>query len=164
MLALVAAGVFVVALQPGGGADALAGEGGRYVGFAVAAALVFGIGLYSAGRASESVPPSWVVAAGRVAGVALVTIPQALLGRLRVPRSILPFLAFAGVAEVTGVYAYAWGAQESIAVTAVLSSQFAVIAALLAHVAGERISSRQWLGVTGVSVGLVVITVTRLGL
>ena len=44
MLALVAVGIFVVALQPGGGADALSGSGTRYVGFAVVAALVFGLG------------------------------------------------------------------------------------------------------------------------
>ncbi len=34
MLATIAVGVFVVALQPGGGADALAGGGARYVVFA----------------------------------------------------------------------------------------------------------------------------------
>ncbi len=60
------------------------------------------------------------------------------------------------------MYLYAWGAHESIAVTAVLSSQFAVMAALMAHTLGERISSRQWLGVVAVTVGVVVITLTRL--
>jgi drug/metabolite transporter (DMT)-like permease len=162
MLVLIAVGVFVVALQPGGGADALAGQGARYVGFAVGAALVFGLGLYAAGRASEGVPPSWVVAAGRIAGVAFLTVPLALTRQLRVPGGLLPALAFAGVAEVAGVYTFAWGARESIAVTAVLSSQFAIIAALLAHVAGERISPRQWLGVGAVTVGVVVITLSRL--
>jgi drug/metabolite transporter (DMT)-like permease len=162
MLVLIAVGIFVVALQPGGGADALSGNGGRYVGFAVIAAIIFGIGLYGSGRASEGVPPSWVVAAGRIAGVALVTLPLALTRRLRFERSVLPFLVFAGVAEVVGVYAFAWGSQESIAVTAVLSSQFAVIAALIAHTLGERISPRQWAGVAAVSAGVVVITLTRL--
>ena len=161
MLALVAAGVFVVAMQPGGGADALSGEGARYVGFAAAAALVFGIGLYSAGRASDGVPPSWVVAAGRIAGVALLTVPLALTRRLRISRPVLPFLVAAGVAEVVGVWVYAWGAQESIAVTAILSSLFAVMAALMAHALGERISPRQWLGVGAVTMGVMVITVTR---
>jgi len=162
MLALIAIGVFVVAMQPGGGADVLAGHGARYVGFAVAAALIFGLGLYAAGRASEGVPPSWVVAAGRVAGVALLTLPLALTRRLRFRRDVLPFLLFAGVAEVVGVYTFAWGARESIAVTAVLSSQFAVIAALIAHAMGERISPRQWIGVAAVSAGVVAITLSRL--
>ena len=134
MLLLIAAGVFVVALKPGGAADVLSGSGARYVGFAMAAAMIFGVGLYASGRASANVPASWVVAAGRIAGVA----------------------------EVVGIYLYAWGARESIAVTAVLSSQFAVMAALMAHRLGERISPRQWLGVAGVTTGVVVITLTRL--
>jgi drug/metabolite transporter (DMT)-like permease len=162
MLALVAVGIFVVALQPGGGADALAGSGARYVGFAVAAALVFGVGLFASGRASEGVPGSWVVAAGRIVGVALIALPVIISGRLRFSRDVLPFVAVAGIAEVAGVYTFAWGARESIAVTAVLSSQFAVMAALMAHALGERISSRQWLGVAAVTTGVVVITVTRL--
>lgn len=162
MLVLIAVGVFVVALQPGGGADVLSGGGARYVGYAVLAALIFGVGLYGAGRASEGVPASWVVAAGRIAGVALITVPLALMRQIRFERSVLPFLVFAGVAEVAGVYLFAWGTTESIAVTSVLSSQFAVIAALMAHTLGERISSRQWLGVAAVTVGVVIITLTRL--
>jgi drug/metabolite transporter (DMT)-like permease len=162
MLVLIAVGVFVVALRPGGGADVLHGSGARYVGYAVLAALIFGVGLYGAGRASEGVPPGWVVAAGRIAGVALLTLPLVLTRRLRFERTVLPFLVAAGLAEVVGVYLFAWGTTESIAVTAVLSSQFAVIAALLAHRLGERVSPRQWAGVTVVTIGVVVITVTRL--
>jgi drug/metabolite transporter (DMT)-like permease len=162
MLALIAVGVFVVALQPGGGMDALSGPGARYVGFAMAAALIFGLGLYSAGRASELVPASWVVAAGRVVGVLLLTLPLALTRRLRFQAYLLPVLILAGLTEVAGFYTFAWGARESIAVTAILSSQFAVMAALFAHLLGERISPRQWLGVAAVTMGVVVITVTRL--
>lgn len=162
LLGLIVVGIVVVALQPGGGADALAGDGARYVGFAVAAALVFGFGLYASGRASEGVPGSWVVAAGRIAGVICLTLPLALGRRLRLRRDVLPLLVFAGLAEVAGVYAYAWGARESIAVTAVLSSQFAVLAALMAHALGERISMRQWLGVGAVASGVVAITLLRL--
>jgi drug/metabolite transporter (DMT)-like permease len=162
MLVLIAVGVFVVALQPGGSADVLSGYGARYVAFAVAAATIFGIGLYGAGRASEGVPPSWVVAAGRIVGVAFLTLPLAVTRRLRFSRAALPLLVVAGVAEVAGVYLYAWGARESIAVTAVLSSQFAVIAALVAHLLGERISPRQWGGVAAVTTGVVVITLLRL--
>jgi drug/metabolite transporter (DMT)-like permease len=162
MLLLIAAGVFMVALQPGGTVDALSGNGSRYVAFAVAAALIFGVGLYGSGRASETVPPSLVVAAGRIAGVLLLTLPLVLTRRLRFSRVVLPFLLFAGLAEVVGIYLFAWGARESIAISAVLSSQFAVLAALMAHWLGERISARQWLGVVAVTTGVVVITLTRL--
>jgi drug/metabolite transporter (DMT)-like permease len=162
MLVMIAVGVFVVSLQPGGGADALAGGGSRYVVFAVVSALIFGLGLYGAGRASDLVPPSLVVMAGRIAGVLLITLPLALTRRLRFEPEVLPMLLVAGVMEVAGMYLFAWGAAESIAVTSVLSTQFAVMAALAAHVLGERISSRQWAGVAAVTVGVVVITITRL--
>lgn len=161
MLVLIAAGVFVVALQPGGGVDALAGGGARYVAFALMAAAVFGVGLYGAGRASDSVPPSWVVLAGRIAAVLVITLPVTLGRRLRFERALLPYLVFAAVAEVAGMYAFAWGAADSIAVAAVLSTQFAVIAALIAHVLGERISPRQWAGVAAVTTGVVVIALIR---
>jgi len=85
-----------------------------------------------------------------------------LTRRLRFERSVLPFLLVAGVAEVAGMYLFAWGAAESIAVASVLSSLFAVLAALMAYLVGERISSRQWAGVGLVAVGVVVITITRL--
>lgn len=162
MLGLIAIGVFVAVLRPGGGLDSLSGDGARFVGFAVVAAMIFGLGLFASGRASSELPASWVVAAGRVAGVVLLTIPLLLTRRLRFERAVLPFLVFAGIAEVVGVYAFAWGAQESIAVTAVLSSQFAVVAAVVAHTLGERISGRQWLGVAAVAVGVAGITLARL--
>lgn len=100
----------------------------RYVGVAIAAATVFGVGSYAAGRANEGLPPSWVVAAGRIAGVVLVTLPLALTRRLRWSRALMPFLVFA------------------------------VIAALIAHQLGARISPRQRLGVAAATVGVVVIT------
>jgi drug/metabolite transporter (DMT)-like permease len=162
MLATIAVGVFVVALQPGGGADALDGGGARYVVFAVLSAMIFGLGLYAAGRASDLVPPSLVVVAGRIAGVLVISLPLALTRRLRFERQVLPFIVVAAVAEVVGMYLFAWGAAESIAVTSVLSTQFAVMAALVAHRLGERISSRQWAGVAAVTAGVVVITLTRL--
>ena len=162
MLVTIAVGVFVVSLQPGGGADVLAGGGSRYVVFAVISAAIFGIGLYGAGRASDLVPPSLVVVAGRVAGVLVITLPLALTRKLRFERRVLPLLLVAGVAEAAGMYLFAWGAAESIAVASVLSTQFAVMAALVAHALGERISSRQWAGVAAVTVGVVVITITRL--
>jgi drug/metabolite transporter (DMT)-like permease len=71
---------------------------------------------------------------------------------------VLPYLVFAAVAEVAGMYAFAWPAAESTAVAAVLSTQFAFIA----HVLGERISRRRWAGVAAVTIGVVVITLMRL--
>jgi drug/metabolite transporter (DMT)-like permease len=162
MLGVVALGVFLTALRPGGQVDVPEGGDARYVAFAVAAAASFGLGLYASGRASGSVPLAWVVAAGRVAGVGLVALPLVITRRLTYQRAALPFLVFSGLAEVVGLYTFAWGARDSIAVAAVLSSQFAVLAAILAHFIGERIASRQWLGIALVALGVTVIAVSRL--
>jgi drug/metabolite transporter (DMT)-like permease len=176
LLAIVAIGIFLAALEPGSGRAADPGGsdaptlrlGDRrairapYVLFAVAAALVFGVALFAAGRASGDVPPSWVVAAGRVAGVALVTLPLAASRRLPLTRAALPFVVIAGAGEVAGVYAFAWGARESIAITAVLASLSAILAGLIASALGDHISRRQWVGVAVVGAGVTAITLTRL--
>jgi len=162
LLGVLAVGIFAVALQPGGGMDVPVGGDRRYVGFAIAAAIVFGVGLFASGRAASSVPASWVVAAGRIAGVIFLVMPLLLTRRIRFERALLPVLLFAGIAEVVGVYTFAWAATDSIAIAAVLSSQFAVIAALIAHTMGERISGRQWVGVATVTSSVAIITLSRL--
>jgi inner membrane transporter RhtA len=162
LLALVVAGIALVTLQPGGGIDLPAGGDRRYVLYAVAAATSFGLSLYAAGRASGALPLAWVVASGRVAASLLVALPLVVARRVRWDRSVAPFLVAAGLLEVVGYLSFAWGARESIAVTAVLSSQFAVIAAVGAHLLGERISVRQWLGVGLVALSVTGVTVTRL--
>ena len=161
MLSVIAAGVFLTALEPGGDVDVPRGGDRRYVAFAIAGAVVLGIGLFATGRASESVSAGWVVAAVRIAGVALVTLPLIATRRLRFSQQALPFLAIAALADVIGYYAFAWGSRDSIAVTAVLASQFAVIAALVAYRMGEFISRRQWAGVAIVAIGVGAVTVTR---
>ena len=52
--------------------------------------LAFGASLYATGRASLDLPIAWAVLPPRVVGVALVTIPLVLAGRLRVTRTALP--------------------------------------------------------------------------
>ena len=176
-LALLVGGVFLVALEPDAPdvredadvATSTSSALGRqtpsaipYVAFAVAAALAFGTSLFAAGQASGDVPLSWVAATGRIVGVVLVTLPLVLTRRLRLTRAALPFVAFSGVVEVIGLYSFAWGARESIAITAVLASQSAVLAALAAHVLGERISRRQWIGVAVVGIGVTAVTLTQI--
>jgi drug/metabolite transporter (DMT)-like permease len=177
LLALLAAGIFLTALEPSrsdaeevpidaGDASAALGRPTSsaipYAALAVAAALAFGSSLFAAGRASDGVPLAWVAAAGRVVGVVLITLPLVASRRLHVTRSAMPFVIFSGIVEVVGYYTFAWGARDSIAVTAVLASQSAVLAALVAHGLGERISQRQWVGVAVVGLGVTAITLTRL--
>jgi len=159
---LTATGIVLTTLQPGSSRADLRVGGGASILLALAAAASFGLGLYAAGRASETVPLGWVVMSGRLVGVLVVAIPLVLLRRLRIERSALPFVLVAGIAEVLGVLAFAWGSRDSIAVTAVLSSQFAVIVALVSHRLGERLAARQWLGIAIATAGIAAVTLLQL--
>jgi drug/metabolite transporter (DMT)-like permease len=161
LLGMVAAGLLTTTLEPGVRASAFVSGDRRYLLFAGGAALLFGTSLYAAGHASASAPLGWVVIAGRLVGVLAVTLPLIVLGRLRCERSAMPYLVIAGLLEVAGYLTFAWGAREGIAITAMLSSQFAVLAAVGAHLLGERLAPRQWAGVGVVAVGVAAITLLR---
>lgn len=115
---------------------------------AVGAALIFGVGLVAAGKSAALVPVSWVALTARLVGIVAVVVPLVLQGRLRVTRAALPLVVVAGVGEVIGSMLSAWGSRESIAITAVMGSQFAAFAAVAAFLLfGERIGRRQVVGV-----------------
>ncbi len=130
----------------------------RSVILAIAAALVFGVGLVSSGRAAAFVPAVWVALAARFVGIAVITIPIALAGRLRLTRAALPLLVVAGAGEILGSTASAWGARESIPIVAVMGSQFAAISAVAAFLLfGERLARIQVAGVALIIVGVTVL-------
>jgi drug/metabolite transporter (DMT)-like permease len=129
---------------------------------AVASACVFGASLYATGRAGATLPSAWVVLSARVIGTVTLLIPLALTGRLRLTRPALPLVVVAGVCEVLGFYSYTAGARHGIAVAAVLSSQFATLAAVGAYALfGERISRIQLAGVTSVIAGVALLSALR---
>lgn len=104
------------------------------VSMAVAAAIVFGVSLFTLGRLSGELPLSWVVLPPRVAGVILLFVPLLVTRRLRLTKKVAPLVVVVGLTEVGGHLAYAFGARDSIAVAAVLACQFALISAVLAYV------------------------------
>ena len=72
---------------------------------------------------------------------------------------VLPFVVVTGLCEIGGFAAYVAGARHSIAIAAVLASQFAAIAALLAFVLfRERLTRIQTLGVCIVVAGVAVLS------
>jgi drug/metabolite transporter (DMT)-like permease len=183
MLGLVASGVVLSTLEPGGSnvpagdfdlvADSIDGpridpnlptatgerpiDARRAVLLAAGAALVFGVGIVAAGRAAALVPVAWVALSARLVGVAVV-VPLLLQRRLRVTRVALPLVVIAGVAEVLGSMLSAWGSRESIAITAVMGSQFAAIAAVAAYfLFGERLGRLQVAGVILIVAGVTVL-------
>jgi drug/metabolite transporter (DMT)-like permease len=126
---------------------------------ALLAALVFGASLYATARAGSLLPVAWVVLSARLVGTVALAAPLALAGRLRLTRRALPFVVVAGVCEVLGFYSYTLGSRHGIAVAAVLSSQFAAIAAVAAYVLfRERLSRIQLCGVGIVIVGVALLS------
>jgi drug/metabolite transporter (DMT)-like permease len=123
--------------------------------YAIGAALFFGVGLVAAGKSAALVPVAWVALAARLVGVVAVVIPLLLRGRLRVTRAALPLVLIAGVGEAFGSMLSAWGSRDSIAIAAVMGSQFAAIAAVAAYfLFGERLGRVQVTGVVLIVVGV----------
>ena len=88
-------------------------------------------------------------------GVVLVTLPLVVLGRARVPGKAVPFITLTGLAEVVGLMSFSVGARQDIAVTSVLGSMFAPMAAIAAFVLfRERLAPRQVAGIALVVVGI----------
>lgn len=131
--------------------------------FAIVAAAIFGVGLVAAGKAALLVPPIWVAMSSRFVGLIVVALPLILQRRFTVTRAALPLVIVAGIGEVFGSTASAWGATDSIPIVAVLGSQFAAIAAVVAFLLfGERLSKSQVLGVILIVAGVSALAATSL--
>jgi drug/metabolite transporter (DMT)-like permease len=146
-----------LAVEPAtdGAARGTSGDAAITVGLALGAATLFGVNLFTTSRIADVVPLAWTVLPARVAGVILVTVPLLLLGRLRMVRAAAPFVVVVGVCEVIGVATFALGARISAPVTAVISSQFAGIAAVAAYfLFGERLGRIQVAGVVIIAIGV----------
>jgi drug/metabolite transporter (DMT)-like permease len=123
---------------------------------AISSALVFSVGLLLAGRlGAAGVPPAWVMVVSRTIGVLLIALPLLVTRRFRLTRPALPLVVAAGILEVFGGAIYVVAASESVAVAAVLSSQFAAFAALGGFfLFGERLQRLQLVGVVTVAIGV----------
>lgn len=166
LLAVIAIGVVLSSLERSGPAvpagdiaiepdDAQATDTRRALILSIVAALIFGVGLVASGKAALLVPPIWVALTARFVGLAVVVLPVVLQRRLRVTRQTLPLVLVAGVGEIFGSSLSAWGATQSIAVVAVLGSQFAAIAAVAAYfLFHERLAPVQVVGVVLVVFGV----------
>lgn len=97
------------------------------IALAVGAAISWGAGLYLIGRLGQELAIAWVVLPPRLIGVACLTIPLALLGRLRLTRKAAPLVTLAALCEVSLNACIALGSRSSIAITSVLAAQYAVL-------------------------------------
>jgi len=189
MLGVIAVGIAVVALATGDAAEAngAAGAAGDHgvtatagltaaspvlrpgrsaerqaTLFGTAGAIAFGFSIYGTAQAGLSLPIIIAIMPARVAGVALVFVPMALAGRLRMTRRAAPLVVITALGEVLGNVAYVVGARESIAIAAVLACQYAAIGAVAAFfLFRERLSLLQRSGVVAIAVGVAILTAVR---
>jgi drug/metabolite transporter (DMT)-like permease len=156
-VAVVAIGVVLTALAPDPADEGSAGRSLRSaVVFGGIAGLAFGVSLYATGRLGASLPIGWALLPPRVVGVAAITVPALVTGRLRITGPARLLVSAGGACEVGGFLSFAWAARDGIAVSSALAAQFASLGALLAWlVFGERLSRLQWAGVSAVAVGAI---------
>ena len=127
--------------------------------FSTLASLCFAATLFATGGLSGTIPIAWLSLPPRLAGVLLVTIPLAISGKLRISKKALPLVLGSGVAEVVGFSSFALGAGYSIAITSVVASQFAPIAAILAFIIfKERLGKMQINGIVLIILGVAALT------
>jgi len=156
-LAVIAVGIFLAGLPP-------AGERSRRAAFrpllyALGAAVSFGWSLYATGHVGTELPVAWAVLAPRLAGAVAVALPLLLASRLRLTKRAVPLVVASGLLEVAGFASFVWGAKHGLAVSAVLSSQFAAVSAVAAYLLfGERLTRGRLVGVGTVAVGVAVLS------
>ena len=127
-----------------------------------AAAIAFGFSIVGTAQAGLSLPVVFAIMPARVAGVAFVFVPLALTGRLRISRRAVPLIAIIALGEVLGNVSYVVGARESIAISAVLASQYAAVGAVAAFfLFHERLSGYQRAGVLAIALGVAILTAVR---
>jgi drug/metabolite transporter (DMT)-like permease len=130
--------------------------------YAVGGAASFGVTLYATARASADLPVVWALVPARLAGVLAVALPLILASRLALTRRAVPLVLASGVAEIVGFGLFAVGSRDSIAVAAVLASQFAAIAGIAAFLLfRERLTRVQLVGVTIIVGGVTVLSLLQ---
>lgn len=136
-----------------------AGQPARATFLAVCAAVCFGSSLFATARVSVALPLVFALIPPRLVGVAAITIPSAATRRLRLTGAAVPLVVLSGLCEVAGFTSYAVGARHGIAVSAVLASQFAALAAVAAYfLFHERLRPLQVVGVATIAVGVALLT------
>jgi drug/metabolite transporter (DMT)-like permease len=157
-LAAIAIGVVLAAISPA--EDEVRRSDHRAILLAAAAALAFGFGLFSTGRLGQDLGVAWAVLPPRVVGVVVIALPLALAGKWRMRRAAVPYVVAGGLGEVLGFASYAFGARHGLAISAVLASQFAGIAAVVGYLGfRERLGTVQVAGIVTIVAGVSVLSV-----
>jgi drug/metabolite transporter (DMT)-like permease len=148
-LLLVLATLGVVAVAGGARRGEATSIAPRTILLAIAAAVLYGIGLLAASRASREVGPYAPALATRVVGITLLTLPMLVRSRGEIPpRAGLRLALLGGALDVAGMLLYIGSARVgSAAVAGVLVSQAAAVSVVLGLVVlRERLERLQVAG------------------
>ncbi len=155
-LAVVTVGVVLSAIASEEGVES--GHRWRTPALAAGAALCFGVGLYAVGRISGTLAVGLALLPARLIGVFVIGVPLAAMRRVRITRRAAPLLVLGGLCEVAGLASFMLGARHDLAVSAVLSAQFAGLAALAAYfMFGEKFTRVQVAGIALIAVGVILV-------
>ncbi|TEX51080.1 MAG: hypothetical protein B7C55_07715 [Actinomycetales bacterium mxb001] len=159
LLLVIVGGIVISAIAPD--PQPLAQERPVYaVVLSTIAAACFGFSLFAAGNLSNDVPIPWVLLPARLAGVLIILLPLLVMRKLKITRSTVPLVVAMGFTEILGFVCYSIGAQYQVAITSVLSSQFAPIAAVAAYfLFKEKLGRLQVFGVAVLVAGVTALTV-----
>jgi drug/metabolite transporter (DMT)-like permease len=156
-LGVIAGGVILAST----GNEVVEGHSSRSsVALAVLAASLFGISLYASGRVGPALGAAAILLGARGLGVAVIVLPLLVQRRLRLTRDALPLVLTSGLLEVAGYALFIVGVGSgNVAVPAVLSSLFAVVAGVLGFlILGERLRRLQFAGVAATVIGVLVLS------
>lgn len=162
LLAFIAVGVVLASIAPDDPGAARERRVAVAALYGFGAAVAFAVSLYATARVGKVVSVPWVLVAARVAGVLAIAVPALATGRLRLGRQVAPLVTLSGLCELGGFAAFTFGSRHSIAVSAVLASQFAAVAATGAYlVFRERLARVQFVGVATIVVGVAILAGVR---
>jgi drug/metabolite transporter (DMT)-like permease len=156
--ALVIAGVMVVSRGPRGAAGPPQG-----ILAAVGAALCLGVYFWALSRVTPLIGIAWPVLVGRLTAIVAALGLMAARGRRPaiLPASLWPYALGAAALDTIAFLAYNAGIVGAyVSVVAALASIFSAVTVLLAWVfLHERLSRSQWLGVAGLLVGVLLVSI-----
>ncbi len=111
---------------------------------------------------AQGVPPAWVMIVSRTVGLTVIVLPLVITRQFRLTRPALPLVIVAGFLEVLGGGIYVLAASHDIAIAAVVSSQFAALAAIGGFfLFGERLQRLQLLGVIVIAIGVTALAASQ---
>ncbi len=161
-LTVVMLGMYAVMRRPGGAAGEVPHPTGA-IALAALCAVVSALALYGSARAGAELGAPWLLATFRVVGVLGFAVPVAASGRLRRPGRATRFVLFAALADAGAFASYVVGATHgSVAVPAVISSQFAAVAVVIGFLTmGERLTRAQLVGMVAILGGVALVTAAQ---